>query len=131
MNITGRITAILRDVALWSGLGVAILFVALICIGFAVASFYLWMSQLMSASLAALATAGGSLLLIALLAVGGGLIIKKTKKKQPSMMEEFSNTIGLGARLVSLLVRRDPRKAMIVSLVAGALAELVTSDRRK
>jgi hypothetical protein len=131
MNITGRITAVARDIALWSGLGVAILFVALICIGFAIASFYMWMSHLMAHSLAALATAGAGLVLIALMAVVGGLIIRKTKKRQPSMMEEFSNTVGLGARLISVLVRRDPRKAMIVSLVAGALAELVTSDRRK
>ncbi len=131
MNITGRINAVVRDIALWIGLGIAILFVALIGIGFAVASFYMWVSHHMAHSLAALVTAGAALLLIAVLAVVGGAIIRKTKKPQPTMMQEFSNTLGMGARLVMLLVRKDPRKAMIVSLVAGALAELITSERRK
>ncbi len=131
MNITGRIKALVRDIALWTGLGAAILFVALICIGFVVASFYMWMSHLMAHSVAALATAGAGLVLIALMAGLGGMIIAKTKKRQPSMMQEFADTLGLGAKLISVLVRRDPRKAMIVSLVAGALAELITSDRRK
>ena len=131
MNLTRRINAVVRDILLWTGLGASILFVALICVGFLVASFYMWMSHLLAHSLAALVTAGAALLLIGLMAGIGGLIIRKTRKPQPSLLQEFSGTIGLGARMVSLLVRRDPRKAMIVSLVAGALAELITSDRRK
>ncbi len=131
MNISGRVNGVVRDIGLWVGLGTAILFVALVCIGFAIAAFYMWMSHLMAHSLAALVTAGAALLLIVLMALIGGAAIRKTRKPQPSMMQELTNTLSLGARLISLVVRRDPRKAMIVSLVAGALAELITSDRRK
>ena len=131
MDITGRINNVVRPIALWFGLGVGILFVALICIGFAIASFYMWVSHHMAHSLAALVTAAAGLLLIVLMVLIGGAIIKKSKKPQPSMMQELSSTVGLAARMVSLLVRRDPRKAMIVSLVAGALAELVTSERKR
>ena len=131
MNITRRVNAVVRDILLWTGLGVGILFVALVCVGFLVASFYMWMSHLLAHSLAALVTAGAALLLIGLMAGIGGLLIRKTRKPQPRLLQEFSGTIGLGARMVSLLVRRDPRKAMIVSLVAGALAELITSERKR
>jgi hypothetical protein len=57
--------------------------------------------------------------------------LKKTKKQRPSLLSEFGSTVGLATRLIGMLVRRDPKKAIILAAVSGAIAEYVMSDTRK
>jgi hypothetical protein len=130
MDISGRVNGVLRNAALWAGLGTAILAIALGGVGFLVAGFYLFLADRIGTAPAAAATGGVLLLLAILVALIGGAIIKKTKKQRPSLLAEFGGTIGMAGRLVGLLVRRDPKKALIISIIAGALAEYVTSEKK-
>jgi hypothetical protein len=36
----------------------------------------------------------------------------------------------MAGRLVGLLVRKDPKKALILSIIAGAVAEYISSERK-
>jgi len=132
MDISGRVNSAVRSVALWLILGVLVTAIILCGFGFLVAAFYLWIGELVHNKAVAAAITGASVVVIAIvIGVIGAIIIKKTKQKRPGILAEFSGTIGLAGRLVGMMVRRDPRKAMIVSIVAGALAEFITSDRKK
>ena len=131
MNIMGRINAALLQVALWAGLGIVALCVILTGLAILIAGGFIWLEHELSHALEAVITGGALIVIAVLILLVGGMIVKKMKKPQPTMMQEFNNTIGMAARLVGLVVRRDPRKAMIVSAVAGALAEFITSERRR
>ncbi len=131
MNIMGRIKAALLQVALWAGLGIVALCLVLTGLAFLIASLYIWLEHVLPHPVAALITGVALFVVAILILLIGGMVVRKMKKQQPTMKQEFNNTIGTAARLVGLVVRRDPRKALIVSAVAGALAEFVTSERRR
>lgn len=131
MNISGRINGVLRNAALWAGLGVIIVAVVLAAIGFLITGLYMWLLHRLPPELAAAALGGGLLVGALLLAWIGGTVIRKSRRKYPSLLSELGGTIGLAGRLVGMLVRRDPKKALIISIVAGALAEYITSERKK
>jgi ABC-type thiamin/hydroxymethylpyrimidine transport system permease subunit len=116
--------------ALWVFFAVAVLCIALGGIFFVIGAFYLWLSHMMPASGAAAVTGAVMLGLAVLVAVIGGMVIKRRRRAQPSLLVEFGGGLGLAVRLVGLMVRSDPRKAMILSVIAGALAEYITSDRK-
>ncbi len=131
MDISGRARSALKQSALWAALGVACLCIALAGLGFLIVAFYVWLSMRMGTP-EALAVTGGVLVAMALLIMAAGAaFIKKTKKRYPSMVAEFSGLFGLAARLVAMTVRRDPRKAIIVSMIVGALAEYITSEKER
>jgi hypothetical protein len=131
MNPLRRLSALLRNAALWSGLLIAVLFMLLGALGFLIAGFYIWMSHLTSPSAAAAIT-GGALALLAILAgVIGGIVLSRMRARQPSFVGSLGGTLGLAARIIGIAVRSDPRKALILSIVAGALAEYMTSERKK
>jgi hypothetical protein len=131
MSISGRTSAAVKQFALWTMLCVVLLAGFIAGAGFLVAALFHWVSQNEANAAAASAITGGALIAIVIIfALIGGAIIKKLKKPQPALFSEFSGMLGLGARLIALAVRRDPRKAIIVSAIAGALAEFITSDRR-
>jgi hypothetical protein len=130
-NVSGRVNGALTSAALWVALGIVFLAMTLTALGFLVGGFYLWMTLYMVHAAAAACTAGALMVLAVLFLLVGKAIINRSKKKYPSVGQELRNTIGLSSRMITLLVARDPRKAVIVSLVAGALAEFMTSERRK
>jgi hypothetical protein len=130
MNISGRVNGVLRNAALWAGLGTAILFIALAGLGFLIAGFYIWLAGQMAHAPAAAITGGVLLLLSIFTALVGGAVIRKARVQHPSLISEFGGTIGLAGRLVGLLVRKDPKKALILSAIAGALLEYITSEKK-
>ena len=73
------------------------------------------------------------MLLLAAIIIGGlgRIVLKKIKKPQPSILAEFSGIAGTAGRIAGLLIRRDPRKSLILAVIAGALAEYITSDSKK
>jgi hypothetical protein len=131
MSISGFVNATVKHAALSAGLGVTCLAVGLAGVGFFTASFYIFVAQHFHPLAATLIT-GGALIVLALLiaAIGAGML-KRSKQRQPSLFSEFGGTLSLGIRLASILVRRDPKKAVILAAVSGALAEYVLSDNRK
>jgi hypothetical protein len=131
MSISGRTSAAVKQFALWTMLCVVLLAGVIAGAGFLVAAFFTWISQHEGNAAAAAITGGTIIALVIILGLIGGAIIKKLKKPQPPLFSEFGGMLGLGVRLITIAIRRDPRKAIIVSAIAGALAEFITSDRRK
>lgn len=76
-------------------------------------------------------TGGAIIALAILIGLIGAAILRKLKKPQPSMLAEFGSTVGLVTKLAGILVRRDPKKAVILAAVSGAIIEYVMGDRRK
>lgn len=131
MSIQGRANAAAKELALWAGLGVVVLTVLLAALGFLITAFFIWIAHTKSYPVAAAIT-GGTLLLIAIfIGIAGRIILKKIKKPQPSLLAEFGGIAGTAGRIAGLLIRRDPRKSLILAVIAGALAEYVTSDSKK
>ncbi len=131
MSISGRINATARHAAWSAGLAAACLAIGLAALGFFAAAFYIFLEGHFDAVTAALMTGGALLVLALLVAAIGAAMLKRARKRQPSLFSEFGGTLSLGIRLASILVRRDPKKAVILAAVSGALAEYVLSDNRK
>ncbi len=131
MDISGRIRTVLRSAALSAGLGIIVLGIVMAALWFLIAACFIWLIDHMSADAAA-AILGGALLVFAVVvALIGGAVIRKSRRRYPSLISEFGGTIGLAGRLVGMMVRKDPKKALILSIIAGALAEYIASDRKK
>jgi hypothetical protein len=131
MNLSRRFGLMLKSAALWAGMAIAVLGVLLAALGFLVAGFFLWVSHHMGNDLAAVITGGVLIAVAIIIALSGFAILKGMRRKQPSLLAEFGGTIGLALRLAGLVVRRDPKKAIIISIIAGALAEYITSERKR
>jgi hypothetical protein len=131
MNPLRRMSALLRNAALWIGLAAAVLVMLMGALGFGIAAFYMWMAKLTSPAAAGGITGGALLVLAILTGVIGGIVLKRMRARQPSFVGSLGGTLGLAARIIAIAVKRDPRKAIILSIVAGALAEYMTSERRK
>jgi hypothetical protein len=130
MNISGRIRSLLRGAALSAGVGAAFLAILLAGFGFMVAGLFIWLAQHLGVPLAAAATGGGLIIFALLFLAAGRAAIRKSRKRYPSLLAEFGGTIGMAGRLVGLLVRKDPKKALILSIIAGAVAEYISSERK-
>jgi hypothetical protein len=130
MQVGKRAAGLVKSAALWAGLAGAVCCIALAGLGFMVFGFDVWLARMLGAAAAAAITGGVLLLLAMLVAVIGGGILRGMRKRQPSMLAEFGGTVGIVARLVTLLVRRDPKKAIILSVIAGALAEYLVGEKK-
>lgn len=114
-----------RASALWGGMGLAVLLLGFAAAGFFIAAFYLWLAAHFAPALATLIT--GAALLALALAIGfiGGAVLRAARARERAQLAQFSLTLGTALRLAAYLVRRDPKKALIFSLIAGALAEFL------
>jgi hypothetical protein len=131
MNITARVGTAVQRLALAIGLGVAVLAIGLGGVGFLTAAYYLHFAPLLGPERAAAVT-GGTLVVAALLvALIGAAVLKRTRKPQPGWLSDFGGAMGLGLRLAAAMVRRDPKKAMIIAAVSGVLVELIFGDGKK
>jgi hypothetical protein len=131
MNITARAGAAVKQLALGIGLGAAVLVIALGGLGFLTAGFYIYAAHHLLPEAAAAVTGGILLLMALLVALVGAAVLKRVKKPQPGWLSDFGGALGLGVRLAGLMVRRDPKKAVIIAAMTGALVELILSDGKK
>ncbi|MDE8350063.1 MAG: hypothetical protein POG74_11385 [Acidocella sp.] len=129
MNLSGRVGAFLRHYGLAISLGAAVLCIGLAGLGFLVAGYYVWLTSHFEAAPAAAITGGTLLVLAALTAVIGSGLIKRMKKPGGSLFGDAASILGLGVRLAAMLVRRDPKKALILAAISGALAEWLLADK--
>ncbi|HUW80936.1 MAG TPA: hypothetical protein VMV54_08620 [Acidocella sp.] len=131
MSLSRRARILVKSAALWTGVAVAVLCIALAGLGFLVTGLFILVARHTDYASASAIT--GSVLLLLAVAIGliGGAVLKRIRTKQPSMLSEFGGTIGLAGRLIGILVRRDPKKAIIISIIAGALAEYIASDGKQ
>jgi hypothetical protein len=131
MSISGFVNATVKHAAFSAGLGVTCLAIGLAGVGFFTAAFYIFVAGHFVPLVATLITGGALVVLALLIAVVGAGILKRSKRRRPSLFSDFGGTLSLGIRLASILVRRDPKKAVILAAVSGALAEYVLSEDRK
>jgi hypothetical protein len=131
MSIPGRASAAVKHAALSAGLGLAVLAICLAALGFFTAAFYITVATHVPPAAAAASTGGALIVLALLIAAIGAALLKRAKRRQPSLLSEFGGTLGLSIRLITMLVRKDPKKAVILAAVSGALAEYVLSERRE
>lgn len=131
MSLPRRAGYLVKSAALWVGVAVAALCIALAGLGFLIAGFFIFIARHTDAASAAAITGGVMLVLAIGTGVIGGAYLKHQREKQPSLLAEFGGLAGLVGQLVGSLVRRDPKKAVIISMILGALAEYVTSERKK
>ncbi len=131
MNFSRHVNYYLKSVAISAGVAVAASLMALVALAFMITGFFVFMHHFVGEAAAAAITAGMLLLLAVAMMLAGRIIIKRMKRRKPSLAAEFGGAIGMATRIVGMVVRNDPKKAMIISLVAGALAEYIASDRRR
>jgi hypothetical protein len=125
MSLPGRANAAIKQLALSAALGIVVLTITLAGLGFLAAALYITLSHRFPADQAAALT--GAALLAAALLTGaiGAAILRKLKKPQPGLIAEFAGTFGLATRLVGMVVRRDPKKAVILAALSGAIVEYI------
>jgi len=132
MSIPGRAEAAVKGLVLSVGLGIAVPAILLAGLGFLVAGFFLWIERYQAHDAAAAITGGVLFALAIIIAFGGRVTLRRIRKKQPPFLSEFTGIIATAGRIAGLLIRKDPRKSMVIAIVAGALAEYITSgDKRK
>lgn len=130
MNLSRRTDILIKHAARRAGLGVAVLCIALGGVGFLIAGFFLWLQRHLGNAPAAAVTGAVLLALALLTGLAGNALLRRARVKQPSLLSELGGTLGLGSRVFALLVRRDPKKAMVLSVLAGALVEYVFGERK-
>ncbi len=131
MTLSRRAGILVKSAALWAGVAIAVLCICLAALGFLIAGFFIFIARHTDAAAAAAITGGVMLGLAVVVGLAGGFVLRRMRQKQPSLISEFGGTVGLAGRLVGMIVRRDPKKALIVSLIAGALAEYVMSEKKE
>lgn len=130
MNLARRAGFIGKNAVLWVVMTIAVLCTALGALGFFTAAFLIWVSHYLGPAAAA-AIAGLALLMIAFaIALSFTLVLRSMRTRQPSMAAEALGTLNLVVRLATLVIRRDPRKAVLAALIAGAIAEYFAADRQ-
>jgi hypothetical protein len=131
MNLSRHARLLIKSAAFWTGIAVAVLCIALAGFGFLVTAFFIWLARYTDYASASAIT--GGVLLVLALATGlvGGLVLKRMRERRPRLLTTFGGTVGVVGRLAGMLVRRDPRKAIILSVIAGALAEYITSEKKQ
>lgn len=131
MSIPGRAAAAVKGVALWAALGMFVFVLVFTGIGFLITAFFIWIEHYKPHAESAAITGGGLFATAILVGLIGSMILKKIKKRQPSILSEFGGIAGTAGRIAGMLIRRDPRKSLILAIIAGAVAEYVTSDNKK
>lgn len=119
-----------KTVLLWVAMAMALLCILLGALGFLTAAFLLWLEHYLSPA-GALAITGALLLLEALALLGCfRLALRRLHARQPASNSTATNLFQLGLRFVMMMVQRSPRKAMLLALIAGALAEYFTTNEQ-
>jgi hypothetical protein len=79
---------------------------------------------------AAVAIAGAVLFVMAFIVMGvARLALVRMQDNQPSLAAEALGMFGFGLRMATLIIRRDPSKALLTAMIAGALAEYLSGKR--
>ena len=128
MSLSRHVGFYARASALWGAMGAAMLALGLAAAGFFTAAFYIWLCGHFSPAASCL-IAGGSLLALALaIGLAGTAALRAAHARERARLAQFNLTISAALSLAAYLVRRDPKKAMIIALLAGILAEFLGGE---
>ena len=128
MSITRRVSFLGKMATLWVTMVVAILCTALGALFLFAAALLIWLDHHVGPA-AATAMTGLALALAAIVIfICGQLALKNTRAKQPALHRDALGLLGPILRLLSLVVRRSPRKSLIAAIILGAMADYLTSN---
>ncbi|MDE8346202.1 MAG: hypothetical protein POH28_08545 [Acidocella sp.] len=130
MSLSRHAGSLGKSIALWVGLAVIVLSVSLGGIAFLVAGFYMFLELHMGSAEAAAITGGGLFLLALSIGLTGGIFLKRLRDKRPGLLSSFGGGLGIATQLIGAIVRRDPKKALIVAALVGVLTEYVADNRK-
>lgn len=125
MSLLRRAGVIAKSAALWGGTAVAMLCILLAALAFFIAAFFLWAAQHLGGAGAAAVTGGALLVIAVLVGIAGDVIQRRMRRQyQANQPSDLGRLVGLAARL-------GPKKAVILSVIVGAVAEYLAADRKK
>lgn len=131
MKLSRRAGFLCKNAALWAGIAITVLCVALGAMGLLITAFIVWLSHILGFAAAA-AIAGVVLLVIAAITMGmGTLVLRRRNARLPSLASETIGMISWGMRIAAFSIRRDPSKALLTAMLAGAAAEYFSRSRTK
>ncbi|GLR68054.1 hypothetical protein GCM10010909_27350 [Acidocella aquatica] len=128
MSLSRHVSFYARASALWGAMGVAVLALALAALGFFIAATYIWLCGHFTPAVACLITGGTLLALAAASGLIGSAALRAAQARERARLAQFNVTISTALSLAAYLVRRDPKKAIIFSLLAGVLAEFLSGE---
>jgi autotransporter translocation and assembly factor TamB len=114
---------VLKSAALWACLAAVVLCLVLAALGFLTAALFIWVASHLGAAAAAAVTALALLVIAVQIALAGGVALSRLRARAPGLFDDTAGTIAMVTTMISLLVRRDPRRSILVALLAGALTE--------
>lgn len=127
MSLTRRAGALARAAALWASFATVALCLVLAALGFLAAALFIWVAAHLGPAAAAALT-GAALLLLAVSAMlGGRMVLNKLRRSAPGLFDDTLGTLSMITSIAGLLVRQDPKRAILLSLLAGALTEYFTA----
>jgi len=126
MNLSRYVSALAKNAALALAVYLIVACITLTGAGFVIAGLFLLLLRDTSPAGAAVITGAVLFALAALAGAGGGLMLAASRRRRPGLLAEFGGALGL----ITLLVRRDPKRAMLFAALAGALAEYFTGERK-
>ena len=126
MNLSRYVSALAKNAALAIAVYLVVACTVLAGAGFLIAGLFLLLLRDASPAAAAVITASVLFVLAALVGAGGGLMLSASRRASPGLLAEFGGALGL----ITLLVRRDPKKAMLFAALAGVLAEYFSGERK-
>lgn len=127
MSLTRRAGTLARTAALWAGFTTVALCLVLAALGFLAAALFIWVAAHLGAAAAAALTGGALLLLALAVTLSGRMVLNKLRRSAPGLFDDAIGTFGMVTSLIGLAVRQDPKRAILLSLLAGALTEYFTA----
>ncbi len=94
--------------------------------GLLAVALFLFADQHWGAPAAAAITALALLLIAAQVLLAGALIFGRVRRRTPDLFGEAAGTIAMLTSIANIFVRRDPKRAILLSLLAGAVTEYFT-----
>jgi hypothetical protein len=126
MSITRYAGFTLKSAAIWVGLGITILCLVLCAFGLLAAALFIYVAHHWGTAAAAAVTALALLLLAAQVLLAGALFFHRARRRTPDIFGEATGTIAMLTSFANIFVRRDPKRAMLLALLAGAITEYFT-----
>lgn len=116
----------LKSAALWVALALTVLCLVLAAFALLAVALFIFIDQHWGPAAAAAITALALLVIAGQVLIAGALILGRVRRRTPDLFGEAASTIAMLTSLANLLVRRNPKRAILVSLIAGALTEYFT-----
>lgn len=113
----------LKGAAIWAGLGVAVLCLTLAAFGLLAVALFIFVAHRWGEAAGAAITALALLLVAAQVVLAGALFFNRVRRRTPDIFADTAGTIAMVTSMANMLVRRDPKRAILLSLLAGAVTE--------